>query len=185
MRVAVYGGSFNPPHVGHAMVASWLLWTDQVDEVWLVPVGAHAFGKALVPFERRLHWCAALAATLGPAVRVSDVERDLPAPSYTLRTLEALAERHPSAALRLVLGSDNLPQLDRWHRWDAIAARFDPLVVARAGSPEVDGTPTFPGVSSTDVRARLVRGAATSGLVPSAVIAEITAADIELWRRAG
>ena len=43
MRVAVYGGSFNPPHVAHAMVASWLLWTRLVDEVWLVPVFRHAF----------------------------------------------------------------------------------------------------------------------------------------------
>ena len=46
MRIAVYGGSFNPPHIAHTMVASWLLWTEMVDEVWLVPVYRHAFEQS-------------------------------------------------------------------------------------------------------------------------------------------
>lgn len=182
MRVAVYGGSFNPPHVGHAMVIAWLLWTDQVDEVWLVPVGSHAFGKAVAPFERRVAWCQGLADGVGPRVHVEDIESRLPGPSYTLNTLRALAERHPDAELRLVLGSDNLPHLDRWHRWDDIAAEFTPIVVARAGHAEVDGSPTFPAISSTEVRARLAEGRPADKLIPRRVLERIQPGDLEAWR---
>ena len=90
MRVGVYGGSFDPPHVGHAMVTSWLRWTGQVDEVWLLPVASHAFGKDLVSFEDRVEMCRAMGEVLGPWVRVCEIERDLPPPNYTLYTLLSL-----------------------------------------------------------------------------------------------
>ena len=71
MRVAVYGGSFNPPHVVHLMVASWLRWTDRCDELWCVPVCAHPFDKDLAPYDERLAWCSD-AARGSPFVRVDD-----------------------------------------------------------------------------------------------------------------
>ena len=57
MQVAFYGGSFHPPHLGHAMVL-WLHWCDQVDEVWLAPVYDHPFakGRGLAPYEHRVAW---------------------------------------------------------------------------------------------------------------------------------
>lgn len=169
MRVAVYGGSFNPPHVGHAMVAAWLGWTEQVDAVWLLPTAAHAFGKPLPPFAERVAWCEALASAVGSFVSVCGVEAELPAPSYTIDTLTHLAQRHPEHRFRLVVGADVLPQTPRWKAWDAIAARFDPIVVGRGGYPPIDGAPTFPEVSSTDVRSRLAAGQPIDGLVPAAV----------------
>lgn len=184
MRVAFYGGSFNPPHVGHALVAAWLRWTDQVDAVWLVPVGTHAFGKGLAPFSRRLAWCEALARTLGEGVRVEPIEGTLPPPSYTIRTLQALQRRHPDHRFRLVVGADTLPSLPRWHRWPDLEAQFDPLVVGRAGYDSPPDVPAFPGISSTDIRARLTAGHAVDGLVPAAVLAEITTADLDVWSRA-
>ena len=74
MDVAVYGGSFNPPHIGHAMVAAWLLWTRRVEEVWLVPAFAHAFDKALRPFAARVEmveatlWYAICYVPVGIAI---------------------------------------------------------------------------------------------------------------------
>src|SRR5688500_13322137 len=103
MRVAIYGGSFNPPHVGHAMVAGWLRWTDLADEVWLLPAFAHPFDKELAPFDRRVAWCAALAEAVGPWVRVEPIESTLPPPSYTVDTLSALRDLHPGRQLRLVV----------------------------------------------------------------------------------
>lgn len=185
MRVAFYGGSFNPPHIGHALVAAWLLWTDQVDAVWLVPVGAHAFGKNLAPFERRRGWCEALAQTLGSAVRVESIERELTPPTYTIRTLESLSERHPEHRFRLVIGADNLPHLPRWHRWDELAATYDPIVVGRAGYDSPPDVPQFPGISSSDVRTRAVEGRSLCGLVPAAVARLLTADDIAAWSEAG
>ena len=170
MRVGVYGGSFHPPHVGHAMVAAWLVWTEQVDEVWLLPTGDHPFGKRLAPFADRVRWCEALAASVGPRVKVCAVEGSLPAPSYTVDTLDHLASTHPEHAFRLVMGADLVPTTPQWRDWARIAATYDPLVVGRAGHGEVDGVPTFPEVSSTEIRERLSAGASVQGFVPAAVI---------------
>ena len=122
-NIAVYGGSFNPPHVGHAMVASWLVWTGLVDKVWLLPVYEHAFeglqDKRLASFDTRSAWCDALAESLSPAIEVCRVEADLPTPSYTM-TLRFLRQLHPHYRFRLVVGSDVVPQLPQWRDWESI-----------------------------------------------------------------
>lgn len=174
MRVAVYGGSFDPPHVGHALVAAWLRWTGRADEVWLLPAFDHAFGKEMAPFEARVAWCEALAGAVGPWVKVCPVESELPTPSYTIATLRALRERHPGRRFRLVIGADNLESLPKWKDWAAIAAEFAPIVVGRQGHPEpAEATITFPEVSSTEIRRRLAAGEPVDHLVPAAVLARM------------
>lgn len=174
MRVAIYGGSFNPPHVVHGMVAAWLLWTGQVEQVWLVPVYRHAFeswhGKALAPFEARVRWCEALARDVDPRVQVSTIEAELPVPSYTISTLRALAARHPEHRFRLVVGADVLQQSPKWRAWDEIAAEFAPIAVGRAGYPSPPGGVVFPELSSTEIRARLAAGEPIDGLVTRGVL---------------
>jgi nicotinate (nicotinamide) nucleotide adenylyltransferase len=120
VQVGLFGGSFNPPHVGHAMVVSWLLWTEQVDEVWLMPAFEHPLDKALIPFSQRVKACEALASLFSDQVKVCEIERDLPRPSYTLNSLESLSEAHPALSFRLVAGSDILDQVGAWHKWDEI-----------------------------------------------------------------
>ncbi|MBN2798016.1 MAG: nicotinate-nicotinamide nucleotide adenylyltransferase [Deltaproteobacteria bacterium] len=178
MRVAVYGGSFNPPHVGHAMVAAWLSWADQVDEVWLTPTFSHAFGKELAPFADRVAMCEALAAAVGPWVRVCPIEAALPSPSYTIDTLEALSLRHPEHLFRLVVGADVLPQTAKWRAWARIEAGYRPIAVGRVGYPEVPDAPSFPGVSSTEARDRMRAGLPVGHLLPAGV-ARIAR---DLWR---
>ncbi len=170
MQVAIYGGSYNPPHVGHAMVASWLLWTRRAERVWLVPTYAHAFDKELLPFERRVAMCEALAADVDPRVSVCDIERALPAPSYTIQTLRLLRERHPEHRFRLVIGADILPQTSLWRSWDRIEAEFPPIVVGRGGYPPVEGAPRFPAISSTGIRRRLRAGEPVDHLVNASVL---------------
>ena len=169
MRVGVYGGSFNPPHVGHAMVAGWLRWADRVDEVWLLPAYAHPFDKALRPFYARVASCEALAHLVGPWVRVEPIEANLSVPSYTIDTLDALAARHPDHTFRLVVGADVIPQVGAWKQWDQIVARYGPIVVGRTGWEPVADAPTFPEVSSTAIRGRLLAGEPVDHLVPVAV----------------
>ncbi len=174
--VAVYGGSFNPPHVGHAMVASWLLWTELVDELWLLPVYRHAFDglhdKKLTSFEQRCAWCEALADSVSPEVKVCRVEAELATPSYTIDTLRHLRAKFSDCQFRLVVGSDVLPQLPKWRDWESIEDEFSPIIVARAGYPtekELD-SPVFPGVSSSEIRSRLEAGLDISHLVPASVL---------------
>jgi nicotinate-nucleotide adenylyltransferase len=165
MRIGVYGGSFNPPHVGHAMVAAWLKWTDRVDQVWLLPAFDHPFDKVNAPFADRLALCEAVARAVGPWVRVCPVERDLPAPSFTIATLTHLRALQPGDAFHLVVGADVLAETRSWRAWDRIEAEFAPIAVGRAGWPTPPGAIDFPDVSSTEVRRRVAAREPIDGLV--------------------
>ena len=131
-RVAIFGGSFNPPHVAHVLAATYAISVAPIDEVLVVPVYRHPFSKELVPFEHRLAMCH-LALGWLPRVSVSPVERDLGGESLTLRTLEHLAAAHPDWAMRLLVGADVLPDLPRWHRFDRIEQLAPPIVLGRSG----------------------------------------------------
>jgi len=162
MRIAVYGGSFNPPHVVHAMVASWLLWTEQVEEVWLVPVYRHAFegihNKALATYRHRVKWCKALTKEVDQRIKVSLIESELPIPSYSIDTLQALADTFPEYKFRLCIGSDVIPQLSQWKNWSSIESQFPPIIVGRVGYSSPKNVVQFPPVSSSQIREQLSIG---------------------------
>jgi nicotinate-nucleotide adenylyltransferase len=169
--VAILGGSFNPPHVAHLMAAYWTLATQDVREVWLLPSYRHPFGKELAPFEDRVRMCE-LAVRGVRGVAVCTAERELAADPHvgkTARTLEHLVAKHPDTDFALVIGADILPDTPRWWRWDRVQALARLIVVGREGFPPVPGAPTFPAISSTEIRARLARGDDVSGLVPRKV----------------
>lgn len=181
MRIAVYGGSFNPPHVVHGQVASWLLSSKTVDEVWLIPVYRHAFegvhSKRLATFSDRMRWCEVMAAEIGARVKVSKVESTLPVPSFTIDTLEHLAEAYPEHSFRLVVGADVLDQIDSWRDWAGIQARFAPIIVGREGHRVPEGVPVFPNISSTQVRERVQACTSVTGLVSPGVEALLAQGD--------
>lgn len=163
--VAVYGGSFDPPHVVHTLVASFVLSSYPVDELIVVPTGQHPFAKDLASHDDRVQMCM-LAMRHLDAVEVSSIEAELPVPSLTLRTLEALQARLPDAALRFVLGSDLLPETPKWHAFDRICELAPPIVVGRAGYPSEQAIgPLLPELSSTQVRALLRGGRGADGYV--------------------
>jgi len=163
--VAVYGGSFNPPHVVHTMVASYVLSAYPVDEVLVVPTGQHPFAKDLTPHEDRVQMCM-LAMRHLASVEVSSIEAELPTPSLTLRTLEELQARMPGAALRFVLGSDLLPETPKWHAFDRIRELAPLIVIGRAGHPSDEAPgPLLPELSSTQVRALLRQGHSAEGYI--------------------
>src|SRR5512140_2335516 len=99
MNVAVYGGSFDPPHVAHVLAAAYLLACADVERVIVVPVFDHALDKELTPFELRLAMCELAFAELA-AVELCRIEQSLPPPSYTLETLRQLARERPADRLR-------------------------------------------------------------------------------------
>jgi nicotinate-nucleotide adenylyltransferase len=173
--VAIFGGSFNPPHVGHVLACAYLLSTQPVDEVLVVPVFHHVFGKELATFDDRLAMCR-LAMEWIPGVRVSDIERELGGESRTLYTIEALRAREPDRSYRLVIGADVLADLSKWHRFDRIAELAPPLVLGRAGHPAPGAPPAvLPEVSSTVIRALAAAGrlGEAAALVPRAVARHI------------
>lgn len=184
VTVALFGGSFNPPHVGHVLSVAYARSAGLVEHVVCVPVFAHALGKQLAAFEHRVEM-ARLAFEWLPGVEVSRIEERLGTPSRTLDTIVALEVEHPNWDLRLMVGSDILGELHQWHAFAEIARRAPPLVLPRAGADPSSALPRLlPEVSSTDVRARLGawagNGSATAppeleAMVPRAVLAYVRA----------
>jgi len=170
MRVALFGGSFNPPHVAHQLVALYVLETEPVDELWFVPTYEHAFGKPLAPFLDRLAMCELAAAALLPRVRVSPVEQEIGGRSLTLRTVRRLTELHPEHAFSLVIGSDLKGDIASWYGGDELARTVPFIVVERPGSAAPSSGVVMPDVSSSAVRAALAAGKSVEGLVPRAVL---------------
>ena len=156
--IAVFGGSFNPPHVAHALACVLARKTGGVDSVLVVPTFQHPFAKMLAPYDARIVMCALAMGDL-PGVTISRAEEELGGESRTLRLLEHLAAKHPGVPLRLLVGADILLESAKWHRWDAVVALAPPLVLGRIGivHPEAP-TPVLPDVSSTRVRALLGSG---------------------------
>ncbi|HXI58994.1 MAG TPA: nicotinate (nicotinamide) nucleotide adenylyltransferase [Polyangia bacterium] len=176
MRVALFGGSFNPPHVAHQMVALYVLETAAVDQLWFIPCFQHAFGKPLAPFDDRFAMCQLAAVSLGPRVQVNDVEREIAQPSRTLVTVHALMARHPEHQFSWIVGGDLVPEIDSWYGAAELRRTVPFLIVGRASAAlglagaAVSATVMMPAVSSTDVRRALAEGKSVEGLVPRTVL---------------
>jgi nicotinate-nucleotide adenylyltransferase len=172
MDVALIGGSFNPPHVGHLLAAHFVWATEKVDAVWLVPANHHPFGKPLAPFAHRLRMCELLCADASGWLEVSDVEFTLGGEGRTVDTLRHLSARFPHNRWTLVVGSDILSDFPKWKEPDAIASLARLLVLNRAGHPAEGAVgPPMAHVSSSEVREALAAGRDVSHLVPRAVLA--------------
>lgn len=169
-QVAVFGGSFNPPHIAHVLAAVWALSSAPFSRLLVVPTYVHPFHKAMAPYEHRLRLCELAFAELR-RVEVSRIEAELGGESRTLRTLEELQHRLPDARLRLVIGSDLLAETSKWHAFERISELARPLVVGRAGHGEGDDVERYvlPPISSTEVRRRFRTGENVDALVPHAV----------------
>lgn len=158
--VALFGGSFNPPHVAHQMAALYVLETQPVDELWFVPTFVHPFHhKQLVSFEHRVAMAKLMAAPLGKRVEVSKIEEELAQRpgfrvSHTLDLVEFLVDR--GLDVRLVIGSDILTEASQWHRWTDLVVKAPLIVVGREGAKLPPGSTVtgvqMPAISSTEVR---------------------------------
>jgi nicotinate-nucleotide adenylyltransferase len=156
MRVAIYGGSFNPPHLAHQLAITCVLATARVDELWMVPTYKHPFDKQLAPFADRARMCE-LAAAPFQRVRVSRIEEELGGDSFTLRTIKTLRARHPDHRWAVVIGADLLAERERWHGWPELKELVEFVVVGRQGATAT-GAVELPAISSTLVRERLACG---------------------------
>jgi nicotinate-nucleotide adenylyltransferase len=176
-RIGVFGGLFNPPHIGHLSLCQEAAWQLGLDRVVLVPTGrpAHRSAPRETP-EMRLR--LAQAAALGnPMFTVSRLEIDRVGPSYTVDTLRELSHRYPGSSLHLLIGADQLAAMHTWHEPAAIvqlarvAAALRPGIdVLRDDAANLDWVEMpLIGVSSSLVRERVQTGRPIRYLVPDAV----------------
>jgi nicotinate-nucleotide adenylyltransferase len=169
-EIALFGGSFDPPHIGHLLAASYVLATEPIDELWLVPVERHPFAKPLVgSYDHRVELCERLAAQL-PRTRVSRAEQES-GQGRTVDLLEWLKPKYPQTRWALVLGTDLDAEKPQWKRFDRVEQLARIITVRRGGYGE--GAVAIPEISSTQVRALLKAGGDASQLVPRTVLQAI------------
>lgn len=177
--MAVFGGTFDPPHVGHLVVASEVRYRGGFDEVLLMVAndpwqkhGTRDITPAAVRFEMV---AAAVAGHDGLAA--SNLEIGRGGPTYTVDTVEQLTAG-ADVDVTVVLGADAVAGLDSWHRSEDLASMVSIVAVARPGHPAPSASPRWrlrvvdvPAieVSSTDLRSRCASGAPIDYLVPDAV----------------
>ena len=196
LRVGVFGGTFDPPHAGHGIVATEVADTLQLDRLLWVPASTppHKIGRAITPGSARRRLVAAAIAG-DPRFELCDLELERGGVSYTVDTLRRLRTDHPRWSLFLLLGMDLMAGFARWKEPEAIPGLAEPVVILRAGVPEepVPAAASSGGlvlprfrtvrvspadISSARVRERIGRKLSVRGMVTPPVLAEIQRAGL-------
>jgi nicotinate-nucleotide adenylyltransferase len=190
MRIGVFGGTFDPVHYGHLILAEQCREQGRLDEVWFLPAARppHKLEHALTRFEQRVEMLA-LAIAGNPTFRVEELEKDRPGPSYTVDTLSELHRRQPGDEFFLLVGSDTLADLPHWREPARVLELAGLLVMARPDNPlltveelracldwseempltyEVAEVPLID-ISSRDLRRRAAAGRSLRYFLPRAV----------------
>jgi nicotinate-nucleotide adenylyltransferase len=203
-RIGIFGGTFDPVHLGHLILAEQCRDQGRLDEVWFVPSARppHKLDRPLTPFGQRAEMLA-LALAGNPAFRIETSEKDRPGPSFTVDTLTDFQRRHPDCEFFLLIGSDTLKDLPSWRDPAGVVERAGLLVVARPNGPilsadELRAALRLPAeaplrlqrvdaplidIASRDLRDRAAHGRSLRYQVPRAV--ECYIADKQLYRGDG
>lgn len=179
MRLAIFGGSFDPPHVGHLLAAHDACEQLRLDRVVFVPAGKQPLKPDArgASADQRLALVRALVDG-DDALTVSPVEVDRPGLSFTVDTVRHFATEHPAAERFLLLGADVLASFDQWREPAEVVRLARPAVLVRgetpipatlAGAPVTRVPTRRVDVSSTEIRERVRAGRSIRGFVPDAV----------------
>lgn len=138
-KIGLYFGTFNPIHVGHLIIANFMVEHSDLDEVWMVvtPHNPHKKKKTLLDDHHRLAMVR-IALEPYPKLKASTVEFDLPQPNYTVHTLAHLDEANPDLEFCLIMGEDNLKSFHKWKNYEVILDRHDIYVYPRVSEGIVE-----------------------------------------------
>lgn len=134
IKTGIFGGSFNPIHIGHLALANYLCEYGELDELWFLVSPRNPLKAQSDLWDDALRLELARLATADyPRFRVSDFEFSLPRPSYMVHTLAALREAYPEREFTLIIGADNWTLFPRWRQPEEILAHHEVLVYPRPG----------------------------------------------------
>lgn len=135
MRIGIFGGTFDPVHIGHLIMAEQAREQANLDQVWFIPSfkPPHKQEQEITPFERRVDMLGFALAGQESKFRIDTIEQQRPGLSFTTDTLAALNERDPGNDWFLLLGADCLPDLPKWHQPTTLLKQATLLTVARPG----------------------------------------------------
>ena len=134
MHIGLYFGSFNPIHIGHLIIANHVLNETPIDRIWFIvsPQNPLKESKTLLNEFDRLH-LVRLATQDDNRIKCSDIEFNLPKPSYTSNTLAFLSEKYPEHQFSLIMGSDSYQNLEKWKNYETIINNYPVYVYKREG----------------------------------------------------
>jgi len=179
MKIGLFFGSFNPVHVGHMFIADHMATHTDLDEVWMVVSPQNPLKKQsnLARDYDRLH-LVNLAIGEHKNIRASNIEFDLPKPSYTVDTLTYLHEKYPNKEFALIMGGDNLATIHKWKNYEILLRDYDIYVYSR---PENDlgeywdlpniviAKAPLLHISATYIRKQIKEGKSVRYMLPAAV----------------
>ena len=174
----LYGGSFNPPHVGHQMACLYGLETLGAAELWTIPTLAHPFGKPLLDFKHRQAMLELMLAPFAERAKISLVEKECGS-SRTFDVVSYLQQEHENRSFAWIVGADILAEKESWYRWQDLEKMLPIVVLGRSGYPqEGDLMPNLPEVSSSEIRRLCAENKSINSLVPDSVAAYIRSNDL-------
>jgi nicotinate-nucleotide adenylyltransferase len=158
MRIGIFGGTFDPVHYGHLIVAEQAREQAGLDQVWFIPSARppHKLEQPISPFDRRAEMLALALAGQEHHFRVETIERDRPGMSYTADTLDALTDQHANTDWFLLLGADSVKDLPTWHDPLRIVDRATILAAGRRGHPLWTPADLAAQLGTDEVRVRLL-----------------------------
>jgi nicotinate-nucleotide adenylyltransferase len=177
MKIALFGGTFDPIHHGHLLLARDAIEQLELDRVIFIPAALSPHKLTRPPTEASVRWEMLGAAIEGePRFERDDAEFHRSGPSFSIDTVEEWRTRHPKAQLFYLIGADNLRELHTWRRIDELRQLAEFVVFGR-GEPGIEHDfPVLPrriDISASEIRSRVARGACIRYLVPESVRAII------------
>jgi nicotinate-nucleotide adenylyltransferase len=187
-RIGLFGGSFDPPHLGHRALAEAALQALRLDEVRWIPAGA-PWQKTERTLVAGGHRAAMVRLAIAGEPRFTLDERELQraGPSYTIDTVREIRAERPGAEVFLIIGQDQYARLDTWHEWSELLGSATLAVAARDGQPPIPGAAVMNqrhrievlSMPRVDVSATLVRQRAAAGADLAALVGPAVAGYIE------
>jgi len=172
-KIAIYGGTFDPVHHAHLILARQAIETLGLDKVILVPAAISPLKKAAPVASGEVRLAMLQAAIKGePEFEVDECELLRPPPSYTIDTVEEIRRRECDAAIYCLIGEDNVEQLPQWHRFAELEKMIAFVVLDRSGKQPSHSYQLIHrriDISATEIRRRVAQNESIRYLVPDSV----------------
>ena len=172
-KIGIYGGTFDPIHHAHLILARDALETLNLDEIIFVPAAIAPLKKTAPVASGELRLAMLRAAIMGESkFSVDDCELRRPPPSYTIDTIEKVRQRNGRRAIYCLIGQDNVERLTKWRRFDELEKMVNFVILDRTGQPPTSSYPVINrkiDISATEIRMRVASGRSIRYLVPPAV----------------
>ncbi|MFL0085928.1 nicotinate (nicotinamide) nucleotide adenylyltransferase [Tenacibaculum maritimum] len=137
-NIGLYFGTFNPIHIGHLIIANYMVENSDLDEIWMVVTPHNPFKKKSTLLDNYHRLEMVFKATEGyDKIKPSDIEFNLPQPNYTVHTLAHISEKYPDHQFNLIMGEDNLKGLHKWKNYEAILEDYEVYVYPRISEGKI------------------------------------------------